>query len=278
MNQILCDKNKLNQILQDIKSDGLSQLHLVADFDRTLTKAKIRGDKYASVFGQIRNSDYLGQDYKIKADQLFNKYRPIEIDPNLTVQQKSEHMHQWWIEHFDLAQKSGLTQQILTKVIDESNIQFRDQSTEVLKFLAKNNIPLVIMSAGLTYGVEYLLKRQGLLTNNIHIISNDLEFDEQGKMIRAKEPIIHSMNKHETEIQNQPYFKHIQHRPNVILLGDSLGDLGMIQGFPAKNTLKIGFLNEVSNASISQFTQHFDVVLLDDAPMDEALRILQQVS
>lgn len=268
MNQILTDQNKLNQILEAIKADGLDQLHIVADFDRTLTKAKIRGDKYASVFGQIRNSDYLGQDYKFKADQFFNKYRPIEIDPNLSVQEKSHHMHQWWIEHFELAQQSGLTQQILTKVLDESKIQFRENCDHVLNLLAKHDIPLVIMSAGLSFGVEYLLKREGLLSDNIHIISNELEFDEQGTMLRAKEPIIHSMNKHETEIENQLYFKHIQHRPNVILLGDSLGDLGMIAGFKTKNLLKIGFLNEVSDASISQFTQHFDVVLLDDAPMD----------
>lgn len=278
MNQILTDKNKLSQIIEAMKLDGLDMLHVVADFDRTLTKAKIRGDKYASIFGQIRNSDYLGQDYKIKADQLFNKYRPIEIDPNLSVEQKAKHMHCWWIEHFELAQKSGLTLQILQKVIDESKIQFRDNCDQVIKYLEQNNIPLVIMSAGLTFGIEYLLRREGLLTENIHIISNQLEFDQQGNMLRATEPIIHSMNKHETEIENQPYFKHIEHRPNVILLGDSIGDLGMIQGFASKNLLKIGFLNEVSDASISQFTQHFDVVLLNDPPMDFVLNTLQKVS
>lgn len=52
-------------------------------------------------------------------------------------------------------------------------------------------------------------------------------------------------NKHENVIHSSPYFKEISGRTNVILLGDSLGDIKMAHGVPSPNTiLKIGFLND----------------------------------
>ena len=57
--------------------------------------------------------------------------------------------------------------------------------------------------------------------------------------------LIHSFNKNESAIHESDYFKELNHRENVILLGDSLGDLNMAEGAKdAKHILKIGFLND----------------------------------
>lgn len=52
-------------------------------------------------------------------------------------------------------------------------------------------------------------------------------------------------NKHDGALRNSEYFKQIKEYSNIILLGDSLGDLSMADGVTnAENVLKIGFLND----------------------------------
>lgn len=52
-------------------------------------------------------------------------------------------------------------------------------------------------------------------------------------------------NKHDGALRNTDYFKQLKEYHNIILLGDSLGDLTMADGVPnVENMLKIGFLND----------------------------------
>lgn len=52
-------------------------------------------------------------------------------------------------------------------------------------------------------------------------------------------------NKNENAIHSSDYFDKLTGRNNVILLGDSLGDIKMAVGVPQpSNVLKIGFLND----------------------------------
>ena len=56
--------------------------------------------------------------------------------------------------------------------------------------------------------------------------------------------MIHVYNKNESSIHDSDYFSNLSHRHNIILMGDSLGDLHMADGATdVKNKLKIGFLN-----------------------------------
>jgi 5'-nucleotidase len=63
--------------------------------------------------------------------------------------------------------------------------------------------------------------------------------DEDGKAIAIKEPIIHSFNKGETVVKDSPIYEEIKERKNILLLGDSLGDVRMADGFDYENILKI---------------------------------------
>ena len=52
-------------------------------------------------------------------------------------------------------------------------------------------------------------------------------------------------NKHDGALRNTEYFKQFKDNSNIILMGDSLGDLNMADGVPNReNILKIGFLND----------------------------------
>lgn len=54
------------------------------------------------------------------------------------------------------------------------------------------------------------------------------------------------MNKSEKALQTTAYFSTLEHRPNIILMGDHLGDLQMADGaaIGAYKPLTIGFLND----------------------------------
>jgi len=64
----------------------------------------------------------------------------------------------------------------------------------------------------------------------------------------------------------------------VLLLGDSLDDVGMVQGFDYKNLLKIGFLNENVGENLENFKKTFDVVLTGDPGMDFINNLLKNSS
>jgi len=57
--------------------------------------------------------------------------------------------------------------------------------------------------------------------------------------------LIHVFNKNENALHKSDYFEKLMHRDNIILLGDSLGDLHMIDGAAeCRNVLTFGFLND----------------------------------
>lgn len=67
----------------------------------------------------------------------------------------------------------------------------------------------------------------------------------KGLLQAFKGPLIHSFNKREGAVSYVADLAELQGRPNVLLLGDSLGDLTMADGVPDhQNILTIGFLND----------------------------------
>lgn len=63
-------------------------------------------------------------------------------------------------------------------------------------------------------------------------------------LVGFKGETIHVFNKNTHALSNASYFDSLRHRHNVILLGDSLGDLDIIEGLSTEDrTLKIGYLN-----------------------------------
>lgn len=67
----------------------------------------------------------------------------------------------------------------------------------------------------------------------------------QGILRAFKGELIHTYNKREGSLLNIGHFQELLDRHNVLLLGDSLGDLHMADGGKnLENVLKIGFLND----------------------------------
>ena len=72
-------------------------------------------------------------------------------------------------------------------------------------------------------------------------------------------------------------FKKIKDRKNVLLLGDSLGDIGMITGFDYDNLIKIGFLNENVKENVEYYKRNYDAIILNDSSMDFINKLLKKI-
>ncbi|CAG8724354.1 9019_t:CDS:2, partial [Racocetra persica] len=75
-----------------------------------------------------------------------------------------------------------------------------------------------------------------------------------------------------------PYHTIIENRGNVILLGDSIGDIHMSDGIQHETCLTIGFLNHMVEDLINIYLETFDIVVVDDGPMDIVNNILDACS
>ena len=277
MNNIKIPNPKnVERIRKEIKKGGANNLHIISDFDRTLTKAFVDGEKVPSIISAIRRNSYLGEDYAKKAHALFGKYHPIEANPDISHKEKSEKMHEWWKKHYDLLKEKGMNKEILREVVEDDKIQFREGIKEFLDLLNENNIPLIILSSsGIGNCIEMFFDRIDRNYDNIWIISNFLEFDSEGKMKGVKGKIIHPFNKNQASLSNLSIYGELKGRRNVILMGDSLGDLGMVKGFNYREIIKVGFFNYEIDETYEDYKDKFDILIMNDSDIGYVNQLLK---
>jgi len=273
----IVDKVALDWKIDQFKKAGAKGFHIVSDFDSTLTLGFENGKKLSTSFGQIRDGGYMSEEYVKKAYELLNYYYPIETDPKIPLNEKCIKMEEWWEKHMELMVEMKLSKTILKDIADKDNLCEGKFVPEILELLKNKSIPLLIFSAGLGDVIKEFMLRKNQLSDNIHIISNFYNFDDKGYVTGYKSKAIHVFNKNEVEIQDSPYHKEIQERKNVILLGDSLGDLGMAEGMNHDCIIKIGFLNHKEDELLEEYSKHYDVIILGDGTMQYVLNLLKKI-
>lgn len=258
---------------------GLLKLQVIADFDRTLTTNFYQGRKSLSLLGALRASNFLGLDYQRQSQALFDYYSPFENDHSLTIIARKSLMAEWWEKQFQLLITSGLNKNHINQVIDSRLANLRPGVPEFIKLLEKHQVPLVIFSAsGLgESALRYFLEKENLWSNNISLIANDFIWDEGGRAVAVRAPIIHSGNKDETMLADFGCLERVRNRNNILLLGDSLGDADMATGFSYQALLKIGFLNDKIQESLPAYRSLYDALVLNDGDFSLPLEILQEI-
>jgi len=276
-NLIIVNPESLKKKKKIFSEQGKDKIHVLTDFDRTLTKAYVKGKYIPSVISILRDKHYISESYSEKAIALFNKYHPIEMDIKIPNKEKKRKMNEWWTKHFKLLIESGLNKKHLERIVKEGNITFRKGALEFIDCIHKNDIPLLIISSsGVGDAIPMLLEKEGRLYDNIYTITNLYKWDNKGNAIGVKEPIIHAMNKDETAIQDYPFFEKIKKRKNVLLLGDSIDDLEMTRGFKY-NLIKIGFLNKDIGKNLEDYKKNFDVLILNDSHMNYVNSLMKYI-
>ncbi|OIO45286.1 MAG: hypothetical protein AUJ25_02320 [Parcubacteria group bacterium CG1_02_37_13] len=308
---IISNKNNLASFKKTLAKEGTGKFLVAADFDRTFTEGwmgqgatacpltgslgeacdqrsrravkncpgtlSIPGKRAPSLISILRDEPgYLTPDYAQKAKALADKYHPIELDLTIPKKEKLKAMDQWWTKAFELLIVSGFEKKDLEKAVMSKCLKIRRRVKEFLLFLKKNDVPLIFISAS-GLGVESIkifLEKRGLYSQNIKIVSNNFIWNEQGKAIAYKEPIVHTLNKGGVDLKHFGITEKILKRKNVLLVGDSIDDIDMAKPFEPKNLLKIGFLDFDIQERLSVYKSVFDVILLNNSPFDFINKLL----
>lgn len=137
--------------------------------------------------------------------------------------------------------------------------------------LTQRNIPLLVFSAGLGDLIDLYLKRKlHAIPPNTHVISNFMQFSSAPDPVLTgfSEPLIHMFNKDASHIAGTAFEAEVKGRANAILLGDSLGDVNMADGYDLETVIKVGFLNAGEDELLEEYTARYDVVVLGDGDME----------
>ncbi len=134
------------------------------------------------------------------------------------------------------------------------------------------------------------------------VVANEMLFDETGVLVGFGPELLHTFNKRFSSVPNA--IAHVPHvvsrRRCLIVLGDSIGDVNMSDGYECDVVLKIGFLNRnpenlaaymvrvaactciLSQHSLphlhSRHQNAFDVVIAGDSSMQYVVDILSRLA
>lgn len=283
------DHESLEKKKAAIRSAGPGKLQVIADFDGTLTKYWMNDIRGQTSHGLLQQGN---QVYDAKRQALYEYYHPLEISPDIPIEEKAKLMEEWWEKTHGLLIEGGLTYDAIKTSVSEATIAFRDGVVELFEFLEKRDVPVLVFSAGLADIIEEVF-RQKLHRSfeNIKVVSNRMVFDETGCLIAFKGKTIHVLNKNEHALdmaapvhdkfgdpnESDPNNSLVKQRTNVLLLGDHIGDLGMSDGLNYENRIAIGFLNTNTEMSLQNYVDAFDIVYLNDGSMGAVLELVTQL-
>jgi HAD superfamily hydrolase (TIGR01544 family) len=223
LNGFICqDQKRVSRKIQSFINSGSGKIHLVLDFDQTLTV----GDEAITWGILARHLKGKGQK---EQERLYSKYRPIEAKGKM----KPSHANAWWNKCLKIYKENKLKWSDITKDV-EKNMPARKGAKELFDVCNKKGIPSIIISAGIRDMIE--LWCQKFEVSPSVILSTNLFFDSQGFVSGWDEKsVIHIFNK--KEMGHKEISKIRKSRPKTILVGDSIEDADIVDG--NENVLRI---------------------------------------
>jgi 5'-nucleotidase len=273
---------KVEQLLSNIINAGKQRLQVISDFDRTISLVSFEGKSCPTSIGVLESSQFVTPELRAQFKALRDHYLPIEHDPNMSRDAKLPLMLEWWQKSFELIVDTGITQQNVVDIVRHSNNHLKEGCLWFFYTLERCDVPLLIFSAGLGDMIqEWMLQDCGNF-KNIKIVSNFMRFNNSDEEKRINgflnETIIHIFNKNESVLLgDESSEKLIRDRPNVILIGDSLGDVDMAAGFESNNILKIGFLNEHCEQLLPSYMDVYDIVTIKDSTFNVPNAVIKSI-
>lgn len=102
-----------------------------------------------SAHGMFNHYSKARSDFVQKAQQVFDTYYPVEVDPKLTMEEKIPFMVEWWTQEHDLIVNSGMGRQDIQNMVKEIDVELRNGAKEWLYWLEREKIPILVFSAGI---------------------------------------------------------------------------------------------------------------------------------
>jgi phosphoserine phosphatase len=235
-------KNAVSKVAEFV-SAGLSQMHVVFDWDRTSTANG--GGRDITSWGVVQN--LLPIDGR-KIDQaLYDEYHPKELTQTLT----EEEARFWWRASLELHVKYGTDIRKMKRAVCDVGMRPRDGVIELFHRCEALNVPTIILSAGVRNVIEWVTENYGIRPTAT--LATNLLTDGSGKVTGWDEStVIHNLNKHEMGHNEISLIR--RDRPYTILLGDSVDDARMVKG--EKDVLRIRVYDNKPALSAAQMEQY----------------------
>jgi len=223
-------------------------LLLITDFDATLTTGDSEQCHDLCGFSHVMPADF-----RSKFAPLLDWAANPDIDGV-----------EWWDRAHSLMVKYGVPKrQLIPRLVREGKMTPRPGALELLRRLQELDIPVLIVSAGLSDVIEEWLRQHGALSENVTVCSNRLNYaaDMTPKSV-SPEPPITSFTKAYAYSSASSFFEQHATRKHLIVLGDSVTDVDASKHVPYEDFLSVGFLNSRLDGILH--SQAFDAVVLGD--------------
>lgn len=250
--------------LEQINIDGIENLQVVLDFDRTITYGQKMDGQTPSMISFLRLSNMLGEEYYKLANANFRKYNPIETDTKIDPEEQRGLMQHWWEEHLSQVKDFNLTIEQIKEIAYSPQLILRPGMFQLFKFCELNKVPIIIFSANVLgkESITFFLDRFGINLENIFIITNELYFNSTGKIIDFKKPVIHSRNKNVNLISAD------LQRTNTILIGDNISDATMANDTPTGTVFRVATLDDSTAIKLAEYADVFDMIIHPNSSFD----------
>lgn len=259
-----------NNLSKKVRVDNFNNKDccIVLDFDKTITTKSS-----ANSWTVLESEEGFCREVHEAAMEYVNYYAPIEINYDMPLEARMEKVIEWYKRNMDLFYDYKLTEDILYHCIDIAKLEFRDGLKELFKWCYENKIMVVIVSAGIRNVIVEVLKRENCYYDNIQILSNNLEF-EDGKMKKFDGDLIHTYNKNMDKLpQNAKEI--IEKKSNILLFGDLIEDIGIVDDKDLYRTLTVGFLETNIEENLDNYQSAYDIVLTEtDASFNKVMEII----
>lgn len=154
---------------------------------------------------------------------------------------------------------------LIPRMVRETQMVPRPGALNMLARLHALDVPVLIVSAGLSEVIEEFLRQHDALTENVTVCSNRLNYgaDSAPQSVSPTPPIT-SFTKDTAYRASSAFFRQHQQRTTLIVIGDSCSDVDSATNVPHKHSVSIGFLNgkELHNESATKHLQTYDALVL----------------
>lgn len=185
------------QAKEKLKELNINNFYVVADFDKTISTKDSKAT--LALYGA---SGLYGAEYRKKRKANYDYYRPFEVNPKISDEEKYRLMEEWQTKSYKLLLEYMVRESDIRKILTTTNLlELRKGAIDFINSLNDSDIPLIINSAGCCNFIKEALKLAGCYKDNIFIHSNELKF-KNDVIVDSIVSIIHSMNKNNIKVSN----------------------------------------------------------------------------
>ncbi|EOD25657.1 putative 5'-nucleotidase [Emiliania huxleyi CCMP1516] len=144
---------------------------------------------------------------------------------------------------------------LIPRMVRQSSMVPRPGALKLLHRLALLNVPVLIVSAGLSDVIEEFLRQHDALTENITVCSNRLNYGaDLAPQSVAPDPPITSFTKASAYRAAGSFFKHHAARRSLLVLGDSITDIDAATEVPYDHLI----------SATAKYAESYDALVLGD--------------